>query len=76
MCVYVCVNLDQPYSHTSVMLIQCVSPHGAVFKLFNLPQPSLIVLQCVPIAIVNLLEPASTQFDCATVCPHSYCQPT
>ena len=30
----------------------------------NLPQPSLILLECAPIAIVNILEPASDTTQC------------
>ena len=34
---------------------------------FNLPQPSVMLVQCVS-HIVNLLQPASTQYDVGPVC--------
>ena len=60
-----CFNLSQP----SVVLVQCVSPIELLTTYFNLPQPSVMLIQCVPHrAIVNLLQPASTQCDVDPVC--------
>ena len=54
--------------------LPCVCVHKDIV---NLPQPSVMLIQCVPTEIVKPLQPASTQGDVDPLrVPSSYCQST